>query len=120
MVILGGQAAGQAGARRLAWHDAAGLALALISALSLAAYMILVQRTKDLVSEEALLWVNYGTQVALSLALTLALEWRALPNLARLPRQEWAGLVTLALCVHWGANFLQQVRQAGGQARLEG
>lgn len=47
----------------LTWRDGLGLGLALVGALSLAAFMLLVQRSRGLASNQAILWAALATQV---------------------------------------------------------
>ena len=108
MVILGKEQ--ELGSPRLTAADAAGLALAFVSSLSLAAFMVLVQATEELLDDEALMWINYATQAALSGALALALEPQELPPVAGLTAWEWAQLAALSVVIQWGASFAQQVR----------
>ena len=85
------------------------LALALLSSASLGAYCILVQRTKGLLSEEAILYTKMLAQTTLCALATGALEpgeWR---RVCALPAAGWCLLAAVALAVQRGASLAQQV-----------
>eukprot|EP00887_Chlorella_sp_A99_P002161 scaffold21.g2161.t1 len=74
----------------LTFGDVIGLTLALGSALSLASYLLIVQRSQGMVTEQAVLWAG----------------WWVLRTL--LPR-EWGCVAGTAFGVNWAANLLQQI-----------
>ncbi|GAB4817872.1 hypothetical protein N2152v2_004918 [Parachlorella kessleri] len=89
--------------------DAIGIGLSLLSAFSLAIFMLTIQVCGKVVSNAEVLWANYPTQATLSLALTVALEREKLPVLTELQGWEWAVVFGVSVGVNWMGNLLQQV-----------
>lgn len=103
-LTLGGRQSGG-----LTWRDAVGLGLAFAGALALAVFMLLVQKSRGVVSDQAILWCSFTAQAALCAVLSCCLEQDRWQQLGLLSIQEWATVAGVAVGFTWGANFVQQI-----------
>lgn len=127
VLVVGGKAAREGGSNAaLGWSpaalgatlrsvpglsvsDAIGLTLALGAALSLAAFMLVVQRSRGLATEQGVLW-SYSTFLSvLGCLLTRLLEPVQWAVLGELLPWEWACVAGTALSINWMSNILQQL-----------
>ena len=96
---------------------ALGIGLALVSAFSLSVYQHCVRRTKGIISEGAVLCLNYAVVLVPAVALQAATAgFDALASsVEALDVRQWALLFAFSLGVYLGANLAQQlaIRQLG-------
>ncbi|KAL4420547.1 hypothetical protein ABPG75_010203 [Micractinium tetrahymenae] len=92
----------------LTWRDAVGLSLAFGGALALAVFMLLVQRSQGLASDQAILGCSFLVQAALCGGLAAGFERGRWHTLAQLDCREWTAVCSVAVGFTWGANLAQQ------------
>ena len=96
---------------------ALGIGLALVSAFSLSVYQHCVRRTKGIISEGAVLCLNYAVVLVPAVALQAATAGFSslASSVEALDVRHWALLFAFSLGVYLGANLAQQlaIRQLG-------
>ena len=96
---------------------ALGIGLALVSAFSLSVYQHCVRRTKGIISEGAVLCLNYAVVLVPAVALQAATAGFSslASSVEALDVRQWALLFAFSLGVYLGANLAQQlaIRQLG-------
>jgi drug/metabolite transporter (DMT)-like permease len=112
LAIFGGGAGGGEG-QPIGKQAALGVGLALLSTLALATYQHCVKRTKGLISETAILSLNYAV-VLLPALLLLAIEdargaAAPLASLRALGTLQWAYLLVFSLGIYVAGNLAQQL-----------
>jgi len=86
-----------------------GICSALVSTLALSCYMVLVQKTKNLLTQEELLFNTFITIIVVLFPTSLITggwHWEAF---ARLAPKDWAMLLAFAILIYVGANSLAQL-----------
>ena len=86
-----------------------GITSALVSTLALSCYMVLVQKTKNLLSQEELLFNTFITIIVVLFPTSLIAagwHWEAFTELAP---KDWAMLFSFAILIYVGANSLAQL-----------
>lgn len=86
-----------------------GILSAMVSTLALSCYMVLVQKTKNLLTQEELLFNTFVTIIVVLFPTSLVLgqwHWEAFTELAP---KDWAMLFTFAIFIYVGANALAQL-----------
>lgn len=90
-----------------------GVSLAFVSAIALAVYQHFVRRTRGLLSEAAILVINYAVMLVPSAAVAAVLELEGsatlCADLGALGARQWAYLLVLALVVYLASNLAQQL-----------
>lgn len=89
--------------------DVLGLTLALISAVSLAGYMLGVFYTKGVLTESEVLYVNYLLFVVVLAPFTFGLERGPWAGLFSFSAFDWMILFTYAVFIYLGSNLCQQM-----------
>ena len=74
---------------------------------------MLPQRSRGVVSEQQVLWVNFLAQTALCFCLTYKFEYHRLGALKHLGARELGAVAALAAGVNWAANIVQQASRLG-------
>ncbi|MFV9503310.1 MAG: DMT family transporter [Oscillochloridaceae bacterium umkhey_bin13] len=107
LLMMSGEIGGHGVSLALAGGDLLGIGLALVSALSLSAYMILVPRTvKDAVSGEAVLLVQLVALTATTgvISLIIGEDWG---RFAVIGTNDWMAFLGFVIFVLLGANLTQ-------------
>ena len=110
LAVVGGSAsAGSGGSQAFSWRDVGGIALSAASALTLAAYMVLVKQTGGFIREEEVMIMQFvllSVPVGAASFLFEAGPWLGL--LSQLDAAGWAALFGLSIGVFCLANLLHQ------------
>jgi drug/metabolite transporter (DMT)-like permease len=113
----GGDDGGDESGHEASPYLALGIGLALVSAFSLSVYQHCVRRTKGIISEGAVLCLNYAVVLVPAVALQAATAGGSalLSSVEALDVRQWALLFAFSLGVYLGANLAQQlaIRQLG-------
>ena len=113
LAIFGGLRSGGGGGGAPLASLVLGVSLALISSVALAVYQHVVKRTKGMLSEKAVLALNYVV-VLVPACGVLAVEqakgsFDVAASVGGLRAQQWVNLVVMSLVVYLGANLAQQL-----------